>query len=102
LGIVFLKIAKPDLGGSLLIILGLALALPMSRHRLSDLCHLLALRRICLAERGDGAVHSYAIPLDTCLDAGFLPTTRTRIVCRKNPIYSTEICHFIAGAKWKK
>ena len=41
-GIVFLKIAKPGLGGSLLIIsvviiLGLALALPMSHHRLTDL-----------------------------------------------------------------
>jgi hypothetical protein len=41
-GIVFLKIAKPDLGGSLLIIggeiiLGHVLALPVSRHRLTDL-----------------------------------------------------------------
>jgi hypothetical protein len=37
LGIIFLKIAKPDLGGSLLaigvaIVLGIASALPMSRH----------------------------------------------------------------------
>ena len=32
-------------------------------------------------------------------DVGFLPQTEARIVCSINPLYSTEICHFIAGRK---